>query len=69
MHIAAAVNTNIIALFVDWDPVDCGPFMDNEYYVVLRAEDQQSIETGLKAIKPEMVLNACIKFLPKYRNE
>ena len=67
MHIAAAVNTNVVALFVDWDPVDCGPYMDNEYYVVLRAEDQENIETGLKAIKPENVLKACIKFLPNIK--
>ena len=31
MHIAAAVKTCIVALFVEWDPKDCGPYMENEY--------------------------------------
>jgi len=64
MHIAAAVNTNVIALFVDWDPADCGPYMEKENYVALRAEEQESDEDGLKAIKPEDVLAACKKYFP-----
>lgn len=69
MHIAAAVKTNIVALFVDWDPADCGPYMENKYYEVLRAEELDDNEIGLKAIKPENVLDACKRFLPKNNNE
>jgi ADP-heptose:LPS heptosyltransferase len=64
MHIAAAVNTNIVALFVDWDPSDCGPYMENDHYEVLRAEDYMTNEKGLIAIKPEIVLETCKKFMP-----
>ena len=64
MHIAAAVNTNIVALFVDWDPSDCGPYMAYDHYEVLRAEDYMTNEKGLIAIKREIVLETCKKFMP-----
>lgn len=64
MHIAAAVKTCIVALFVEWDPKDCGPYMENEYFEVIRAEDLTDNEIGLKAIKPEHVVDVCKKFLP-----
>lgn len=63
MHIAAAVNTCVVALFSGWNPVDCGPFMDPENYSVIRAEDTENPEQGLSAISATTVLEACKKYL------
>jgi len=64
MHIAAAVNTKVIALFSRHEPSDCQPFVADELFTVLRAEDRNEPEKGLAAIEPETVLKACIEYLP-----
>ncbi|MGD9547848.1 MAG: glycosyltransferase family 9 protein [Candidatus Krumholzibacteriia bacterium] len=53
MHIAAAVNTPLVALFSRWSAADCGPFMDPARYTVLRSEDTPHPGRGLAAITPE----------------
>jgi len=63
MHIAAAVGTPVVALFYGWDPRDCGPYTDPARSVVLRAEEMANPESGLSAITPEVVFNACQTFL------
>lgn len=63
MHIAAAVGTKIVALFSNWDPVDCGPYMDTSLFKVIRAEEMPEAEHGLAAITPEEVFNCCIPLL------
>jgi len=63
MHIAAAVNTHIVALFSGWDPADCGPFMSPECYSIIRAEDTENADQGLSAIAPVTVLEACKRHL------
>ena len=63
MHIAAAVGTKIICLFSGKSPDDCGPYMPPENYIALRAEEYDE-DSGLQAIKPEYVFEACKKFLP-----
>jgi ADP-heptose:LPS heptosyltransferase len=52
MHMAAALNTPLVALFSQWLPEDCGPFMDPRRCVILRAEDTAQPEQGLAAITP-----------------
>jgi heptosyltransferase-3 len=64
MHIAAAVNTKIIALFSKHIPSDCQPFMPEDRFTVLRAEDMEHPEKGLAAIEPETVFKACLEYLP-----
>jgi len=64
MHIAAAVNTKVIALFSQHHPSDCQPFVANDQFTVLRAEDMDEPEKGLAAIAPETVLKACLAYLP-----
>jgi len=65
MHIASAMNTPIVTLFSDWDPAECGPFMQAEKFTALRAEDTPCPEQGLSAISVETVLNACKQQLLK----
>jgi len=62
MHIATAVNTKIITLFSKHIPSDCQPFMADDQFTVLRAEDTQHPEQGLSAIKPEVVFRACLDY-------
>jgi len=64
MHIAAAVGTNLVALFAGYDPRDCGPYVPDSQFKVLRAEDMAQPELGLAAISPEAVFEACKAFLP-----
>lgn len=64
MHIAAAVKTNIVALFVEWDPSDCGPYMEENNYKILRAEELGQGGNSLDEIKPEHVFRECIQYLP-----
>ncbi len=64
MHMAAALNTPLVALFSDWDPADCGPFMDPARYRVLRAEDTDQPDRGLAAISPEQVADVVLSLLP-----
>lgn len=63
MHIAAAVGTKVIALFSDWKPIDCGPYMDPTLFKIIRAEDMNQPEQGLSAISPENVIDACKRLL------
>lgn len=63
MHIAAATGTKVVALFSDWDPLDCGPYMDSSLFKVIRAEDMPGSKMGLAAIPPENVLDACNQLL------
>ena len=63
MHLAAAVGTKVIALFSDWNPVDCGPYMEKSLFKIIRAEEMKHPERGLASIKPETVLNACQSLL------
>ncbi|MDH5387060.1 MAG: hypothetical protein OEY06_01275 [Gammaproteobacteria bacterium] len=66
MHIAAAVNTRIIALFSNKDPQDCGPYTDPERFITLRSEHTDSPEKGISAITVESVLSACHKQINKH---
>ena len=59
MHVAAALNTRLVALFSGKDPNDCGPFGGNEKFRVLRAEDMNSDRSGLAAIDVDSVFRAC----------
>jgi len=65
MHIAAAVDTQVIALFSRHHPSDCQPFVDAEKFTVLSSEQMENSDKGLAAITPEAVFNACIGYLPK----
>ncbi len=64
MHIAAAVGTNIVALFSGLNAKDCGPFMPPEKYAVLESEKFADADVGIKAIEPGDVFQACKRFLP-----
>lgn len=64
-HIAAAVGTNVIALFSGHSPKDCAPYCDEKKLTVLCAEDYQHPESGLKAISPEAVFQASTLYLPQ----
>lgn len=64
MHIAAAVGTRLVALFAGHDPRDCGPYVPDEQFTVLRAEDMAEPDQGLAALKPETVFEVCKKYLP-----
>jgi heptosyltransferase-1 len=61
MHMAAALGTPLVALFSDWSPADCGPYMDPARFQVLRAEDTDHPARGLAAITPETVASAVIQ--------
>ena len=63
LHVAAAVDTQIVALFSGWDPADCGPFMRPERFTILRAEDTAEPEQGLPSISVSSVFDACKKRL------
>lgn len=63
MHIAAAVNTRIVALFSGKNPADCGPYMEPGHYTVLRAEETSCPELGISAIDTQSVFEACRKQL------
>ena len=64
MHIAAAVGTNLLALFAGHDPRDCGPYVPDSQFKVLCAEEMAQPELGLAAISAEKVFEACKTFLP-----
>jgi len=63
MHMAAALDTPVVALFSNWSPKDCGPYMEPERYRVLRAEETAHPERGLAAIEPEIVAESAIRLL------
>ncbi len=66
MHIAAALRTNIVALFSGKHPKRCGPHEPEEYVSILRAEETDRPELGISVISPESVFKACEKFLPRH---
>jgi len=39
MHIASAVSTPIVAFFSRKEPTDCGPYMDEKMFSILRSDD------------------------------
>lgn len=63
MHLAAALNTPVVALFSGKDPRDCGPFAPPENYRILRAEDGENPGAGLAGITPEVVMQGCLGYL------
>jgi len=65
MHIAAAVNTKVIALFSQHKPGDCQPFVSDDQFTVLQAENMDEPEKGIAAIKPVTVFKICLEYLPK----
>jgi heptosyltransferase-1 len=69
MHMAAALNTPLVALFSNWIPEDCGPFMDPERCTILRAEETDEPGRGLAAIDPGSVAEAVLELLQRTRNE
>ena len=68
MHIAAAVGTPVVALFSGWSVKDCGPFVPESRYAILRAEDTPQPQLGLAAILSEHVFEACLPFLEPARH-
>lgn len=58
MHIAAAVQTPVVALFSRWSDTDCGPFVDPARAAILRAEESSHAGLGLAAITPAQVAAA-----------
>jgi len=67
MHIAAAIGTNIVALFANKDPTDCGPYCPQNQFKVLDAKTfrKNQAEICLAAITPDSVFSACQAFLPR----
>jgi ADP-heptose:LPS heptosyltransferase len=61
MHIAAAVNTRIVALFSGKSPADCGPYMPDDRFITIQAENMPGPQTGIKAITVDSVYDACLK--------
>lgn len=66
MHVAAAVNTSLVALFSRWSVADCGPYVDPTRYEILRAEDTPHPERGLAAITPEQTAEAVWRMLDRF---
>ncbi|MEK6750585.1 MAG: glycosyltransferase family 9 protein [Pseudomonadota bacterium] len=58
MHLAAAVGTNVVALFSGKDPLDCGPYVAEDKRILLRAECSTHPELGLAGITPAAVMEA-----------
>ena len=69
MHIAAALDTPLVALFSNWSPDDCGPFMDPQRYQVLQAENTGHPERGLAAIEPRVVAEVVMDLLQRTADE
>ena len=65
MHIAAAVGTNVVALFAGLDPRDSAPYVPASQVAALRAEDTGQPERGLAALSPQQVFAACLRYLPQ----
>lgn len=63
MHMAAALNTPMVALFSHWTPDDCGPYMDPDRYTILQAEDLSDGGAGLADIAPDVVAEAVLTLL------
>lgn len=63
MHIAAAVNTRIVALFSGKSPADCGPFMPDYMFTTLQSEKMPEPSLGISAIPVDAVYQACLQQL------
>lgn len=63
MHIAAAVNTRIVALFSGKSPSDCGPYMPASMFTTVQAKDMSNPSLGISAISVDAVYQACLKQL------
>jgi ADP-heptose:LPS heptosyltransferase len=63
MHIAAAVNTRIVALFSGKSPADCGPYMPGDRFTTIHAENMPDPSQGITAISVNEVYDACLQQL------
>jgi len=63
MHIAAAVNTRIVALFSGKSPSDCGPYMPDNMFTTIQAENMPNSAQGISAISVDAVYQACLQQL------
>lgn len=64
MHLAAALNVPLVALFSGNDPNDCGPFMSSSRSIVLTAEQDGTLEgLGLQKISVDKVFESVKKLL------
>jgi len=63
MHIAAAVNTRIVALFSGKSPSDCGPYMPADRFTTVQAEKMPKPQQGIAAISVDEVYQACLQQL------
>lgn len=63
MHIAAAVNTRIVALFSGKSPLDCGPYMPDNMFTTIQAENMSDPSQGISAISVDAVYRACLQQL------
>ena len=63
MHIAGALGTKMVALFSVESPDNCGPYVPNEQYSALCAEDMPNPEKGLSAISVDDVFKACTQYI------
>lgn len=63
MHVAAAVGTPLVALFSGWSPEDCGPFVPEERYRLITAEESADPSLALNGISPDRVLEMAGEFL------
>lgn len=64
MHVAAALETPLVALFSDTDPAVIGPFTPPERSIVIHADDMPDPWLGMAAISAPVVFEACLKLLP-----
>jgi ADP-heptose:LPS heptosyltransferase len=65
MHFAAAVGTNVVALFSGWAPSECGPFVPVDRAWIVQAEDMPGgTQEGLAAIPAEEIFSVVEQFLP-----
>lgn len=69
MHLAAALKTPLVALFSGFDPADCGPYMADDKFVVLRAEDTPHPASGLASISVGKVLDSTLTLLDAIKND
>lgn len=63
MHIAGAVGTKMVALFAVESPDNSGPYIAEEQYIPLSAENMKNPELGLAAISVEDVFAGCKSFI------
>lgn len=68
MHLAAAMNTPLVALFSHFDPNECGPYMPKHHCTVLQAEKTSNPELGLDALSVTSVFNSVTQLLIKASN-